>query len=82
MGGVSAMASIHRVMEKHGDAIQQQYMDQIPKKARDQVTGVILNSQCYSITVLWELKNGGTLEGPSIDIDTLAETYPDCNVGY
>ena len=82
MGGISAMNSITRVLEKHGEEIQKGYSNGIPETLRDQVTGVALTNECYSIRVFWELSTGDTLEGPSIDIDSLAENYPDCNVGY
>ena len=82
MGSESAMNSITRVLEKHGDEIENAYAQGIPQTMREQITGVVLTNEVHSIRLFWQLQNGSTLEGPSIDIDTLAESYPDCNVGY
>ena len=82
MGGVSAMSSIARVMEKHAEEIQQDYLQEIPDEFRDTITGVVLTGDTYHINVEWELKTGHTLSAGSIDIDTLAERYPDCDVSY
>ena len=82
MGGMSAMNSIDRVLKAHGDEIISNLTDHIPQAFRDTINGVTLSNNTYAIEVEWTLTDGHTLPGPSIDIDTLAETYPDCEVGY
>lgn len=78
MGSIAAMDSINRVLERHGGEIQQELLSRAGKL----VVGAALENNLYSIQVTWELVDGTTLEGASIDIDTLAEKYPDCEVGY
>ena len=82
MGGLSAMSSIRRVLDAHGEEMIREMTGHIPEAMRDTVTGVELEGKNYSIATYWVLKDGCHLEGPEIDIDTLAERYPDCNVGY
>ena len=82
MGSISATNSVERVLEMYGDEIRQDYLREIPDDMRDTITGVALSNNTYSIEVEWELRGGRTLPGPSIDIDTLAERYPDADVGY
>ena len=43
---------------------------------------VVLSNNTYTIQVGWQFQDGSTLDGPSIDIDDLADRYPDCDVGY
>ena len=82
MGGISAMNSINRVLEAHAEEIRQEYLAQVPASHRDTVTDVLLSNNTYRIEVEWQLAGGHTSPGPSIDIDTLQESYPDCNVAY
>ena len=82
MGSYSAAQSICRVMDKHGDEIMDEYTAEIPESLRDSITGVALTNQNYSIEVEWQLKGGRTLTGPTLDIDTLAERYTDCDIAY
>jgi hypothetical protein len=82
MGSVSAMSSINRVLEKHSDEIRQEFMEQVPEGLKPFVDRVDLENNLYGINVTWVFKAGGTLPGPAIDIDTLADDYPDCEVGY
>ena len=82
MGGMSAMNSISRVLDKHGNELKKEYMEMVPESIRDQVTGVGLGNKTYAIETAWLLRDGGELPGPEIDIDTLAERFPDCEVGY
>ena len=82
MGGIAAMNSINRVMEAHGDEIQKEWAEQVPDNLRDTFTQVILEGKNYGIQVEWEFRGGATLQGPFIDIDELAERFPDCNVAY
>ena len=41
-----------------------------------------LSNEVHRIQVEWEFEDGITLPGPSMDIDSLAERFPDCEVGY
>ena len=82
MGSLSAMNSINRVMEAHAEEIRQEYEDLVPDSCRAAVTGVILSNNTYTLDVEWQLAGGSTLPGPSIQIDDLAERFPDCDVGY
>ena len=79
MGSVSASSSIERVLEKHSQELEK---EQIDSAGTPLVVGVDLENNLYSISVTWKLSDGKTLPGPDIDIDTLAERFPDCNVGY
>ena len=82
MGSISAMNSIDRVLEKHGDELQRDYAEDVPECLQPLFDRVDFENKLYSIDVTWRFKDGSTLAGPSIDIDTLAEDYPDCEVGY
>ena len=82
MGSISAMNSIDRVLEKHGEEIRKTYEEQVPPILKDVFSRVDLANTTYHIEVTWVFKGGATLEGPAIDIDTLADDYPDCEVGY
>jgi hypothetical protein len=76
------MNSIERVIEKHGEEIRKEYEALVPPILKDVFTRVDLENKVYIIGVTWVFKDGSTLEGPSIDIDDLAQQYPDCEVGY
>jgi hypothetical protein len=82
MGSSSAMSSIHRVIEKHGDEIRQDLITELVEQTDGLVTDVHLENNIYEITVTAVLSNGKTLELRPMDIDTLAQDYPDCEVGY
>ena len=73
---------IERVLERHGDEIREEWALEVPKSLAGIFKKVILSNGVSRIQVGWELRGGGTLPGPSMDIDTLAERYPDCDVGY
>ena len=54
---------------------------------QDEETGlggedVRLGNNLHGISVTWILSDGFELEGQMIDIDELADQYPDCEVGY
>lgn len=82
MGDVSAMSSINRVIEAHGDAIREDYAEMVPASIREQFIGVELLNNVHAIDVVWCFAGGECLTGPSLDIDFLADEYPDCNVEY
>ena len=71
---------IERVLERHGDEIREECALAVPKSLAGVFKKVILSNEVSRIQVEWELRAGGTLPGPSVDIDTLAERYPDCDV--
>jgi len=82
MGSVAAMNSIDRVLDKHSDELRQQYEEHVPAQLRDIFERVGLENICYGIRVHWIFKGDATLEGPEISIDTLADWYSDCEIGY
>ena len=82
MGGAAAASSINRVMTAHADEIQADWMEQVPESLRGTVRGIVLTAQNYGIQVEWEFEKGQTLPGPMMDIDELADLYPDCHVSY
>ena len=82
MGGIGAMESINRVIEKHGDEIREAFLSELPEEAKELITDMALSNEVYHIETAWVTKNGGTLPGPSLDIDMLAEQYDDCDIGY
>ena len=81
MGGISAMNSIDRILETHGDEIKKELAQQVPDELSSLFRSVYLENATYGIKVYWEFDSGG-LEGPLMDIDDLATRYPDCDVGY
>ena len=81
MGDSSAMNSIERVIKTHGDVIREEWLQQVPESIRGTFKGVMLENEIHGIRVSWEFEDG-SLEGPMIDIENLAEEYPDCDVGY
>ena len=82
MGSISAMNSMSRVLEKHGDEIEREWLNSAPKNVREKLTGVGLTNEVYSIAVWWRFGDGEMLPGPRIGIDELAEQYHDCKIGY
>ena len=82
MGDLSAMSSIERVLERHGDEIREEWAQEVPEALAEVFSQVILSNNIHEIQVEWEFRGGGTLPGPCIDIDILADQYPDCEVGY
>ena len=87
MGSGSAMRSIERVMRDHSEELTRENEAAIPDEIKHLTAGVTLEGDIYGITVWWKIKTFQNdevvrLEGPTIDIDTLAERYPCCEVGY
>ena len=76
MGSMSAMNSSDRVIEAHGAEIRTELKGQAPASLRPHLKTVVLSNNTYSIEVEWQVQNGSTLQGPSIDIDELADRYP------
>ena len=82
MGSIAAMNSIHRVIQNHGDEIKATCLEDVPHSIRQMIQTVELSNEVYRIDISYRLVDGGTLPGPALDIDTLAEDYPDCEVSY
>jgi len=82
MGSCSAMSSIDRVLEKHSDEIRKELLERLSEQTKGLVTDIALENNTYFITVSAVLSNGTELTLEPIDIDSLAEDYPDCEVGY
>jgi len=85
MGSIAAMSSLDRVLEMHEDELYAAYH---PCKPGTKLTyqKTWFENNLYSLTVghvfLTEDGREVTILGEAIDIDTLAEKYPDCEVGY
>ena len=75
------MSSIARVLETHGDRIREKWARQVPQSIRGTFKEVMPGNEVHGIRVSWNFQDG-SLDGPVIDIDELAEEYPDCEVGY
>ena len=82
MGDLSAMSSIERVLERHGDEIREEWTREVPEALAGIFSQVILSNDIDAIQVEWEFRGGATLAGPCMDIDILAERFPDCDIGY
>ena len=82
MGALSAMNSINRVLEKHGDQMLQDYAQMVPDCIKAQFRTAGFSNNTYCIAVDWEFQDGSILPGPTISIDELSDLYPDCNVAY
>lgn len=79
MGSISAMNSIDRVLENHGEEIVANLREQYPSEL---IKSFELENGVHKITIIATLADGSALTLEPIDIDQLAEDYPDCNVGY
>jgi hypothetical protein len=85
MGSVSAMSSINRVIETHGQELIDEATATLPAAVRALAPVISLENNTYSINVV------AAFDGPAgreylaldpYDIDDLAERFPDCEVGY
>jgi hypothetical protein len=79
MGQMSAMASISRVLDKH----EKELIARLRKRYRSKlIRRFDLSNRDYSIAVQAELTDGTLLDLEPLDIDSLGEEFPDCEVGY
>lgn len=85
MGSLAAMNSLNRVFERHGDELAREAQLAPPRTVLT-YRGVSLETRTYEIVAVHEFENSRgetvSLVGEPLDIDTLAERYPDCDVGY
>lgn len=79
MGSCAAMSSIGRVLERHGEEIRAELLE---NAGTGLVRDVVLENGLYEVQVYYVLADGAHLEGRPIDIDKLAERFPDCEVAY
>lgn len=79
MGSISAMNSINRVLELHGNKIKARLLEGIKSSL---VKDILLFNNVYEIQVVYVLADDTEIVGYPLDIDRLAEEYPDCEVGY
>ena len=79
---LSAMNSIQRVLESHGDEIREEWAQEVPEFLAGFFRKVILSNEIRKIQVHWEFRGGGILPGPCMDIDDLAERFPDCDIDH
>lgn len=86
MGSVSAMSSINRVIEAHGDELIAETIAALPAAVRALAPIIGLENNLYAITVTATFTGAeGSAETMTLDpydIDDLAERFPDCEVGY
>jgi hypothetical protein len=86
MGSMSAMASLHRVLERHGDELVAEVLASLPSAVRALTPNIALENNLYALTVTASFPGpDGTTEYLVLDpydIDDLAERFPDCEVGY
>ncbi len=82
MGDLSAMNGIDRVINAHGEELQREYAEQAPEIIRQVFCMVALENVIYGIDLYWVFQDGSSIPGPTIAIDTLADRFPDCAVGY
>lgn len=85
MGSISAMNSLNRVIEKHGDELAREVLAGLPRSLveafRLTTAQVSLENNLYTIEVAVQLPDESLSLKP-YDIDELGERYPDCDVGY
>jgi hypothetical protein len=79
MGSACAMNSISRVIEKHEDEIVAELKEKYPSAL---IKSFTLENRIYNIGVTAILTDDSSIDLEPIDIDDLAEDYPDCEVGY
>lgn len=82
MGTLSAINSINRVINVHGEELQREYAQEVPEIIREIFCIVALENNAYEIQIHWVFQDGSSLPGPSIDIEELKDRFPDCEVGY
>jgi hypothetical protein len=91
MGSVSAMESLNRVLDEHGQEMREEHLEALRAFVRaaggdPTRVDVSLENNLYSEVSYLVVDGSGRqleeLRGPSLDIDVLAEEYPDCEVGY
>ena len=76
------MNSIQRVLERHGDEIREKWAQEVPEFLAGFFRKVILSNEIRKIQVHWEFRGGGIFPGPCMDIDDLAERFPDCDIDH
>ena len=79
MGSASAMGSIDRVLKKYSTQIKRELRREYPSRL---IKRFSLENGIYSIEIEAELTDGTSLRLKPLEIDELAERYPDCKVGY
>ena len=86
MGSVSAMMSIARVLEAHGNQLRKELSDTYVKVVGDEskplVREIILVNDVYEIGITAVLLNGQELPLRGLPIDELAGRFPGCEVGF
>jgi hypothetical protein len=81
MGSCSAMSSIERVLDKHFEELHAEVLASLPESVTKIMKEVSLSNDIYHIGVTIEFEDGYVYLEP-MDIDALAERFPDCEVGY
>jgi hypothetical protein len=73
------MKSVDRVLKKYGTQIKRELRQDYRSRL---IKGFHLENGIYSIEIDAELKDGTLLRLKPLDIDDLADRYPDCGIGY
>ena len=90
MGSVSAMESIQRVLDAHGDELTAERLEGWRRLVsriggEPDLARVTIQGELYGASVFYEYgsnSDGGGVAGVPFDIDELAERFPDCDVAY
>ena len=67
-----------RVVDVHGAELKEEFLRQLPPAVAPLVREAALLTTSHNIQVQWQLQDGDTLQGPTIDIDELVHHFPDC----
>ena len=62
---LSAMNSIQRVLERHGDEIREEWAQEVPEFLAGIFSQVILSNEIRKIQVEWEFRGGGLSPAPA-----------------
>ena len=90
MGSGSAVASLERVLKDHRQELVEEMNEMVPREIRHMFHDAKLEvaDSCYDLEVTWQIRTAFdtnlvvSLRGPMIGIDSLAERFPCCEVGY
>ena len=86
MGSMAAMSSIERVLALHGAELLAEHRLDVPPGTPLTYLETTLGNNVHTVTVEHTFRTPAgrlvILCGEPIDIDTLAERYPDCHVSY
>ena len=76
----TAFGSIERVLAAHAPEIIVDLLATAAPATRRLLRTATLENKIYNIDVTWVFNDGTTLAGPSLNLDELADRFPDCSV--